>query len=210
MTALRNIAVLGETGGDVDDAVRELAHRANATVSFVGLPTRTEPLSRRGASAVVVGSSLAGSSGLAEDLVRATERPVLVVPRSGWELSAAPNLLVAIQHPEEQDAIAQAAARIARALRARLTLVHVVDAFSGDLEAKLDRGWLMLASAVRLVEPQVPVAATVAVGDPASELLSAASESCADLLAIGIRSVTAQVIEESTAPVLLLPTGAPA
>jgi nucleotide-binding universal stress UspA family protein len=151
-----------------------------------------------------------GEPGLADDVVRATDRPVLVVPESGWEMSARPHLLVAIQDREEQDAIVQAASRVARALRARLTLVHVVDVFTHDLEAQLDRGWLLLASAIRLVESHVSVAATVLVGDPAGELLSAAAESDADVLAIGVGSVSAQVLEDATVPVLLLPTGAPA
>ena len=207
MTTLRHIAVLGAAGEGVEGVVGELADLTGASVS-VAQARRA----RRADLLVLDAASLPTSGPLPDALANVAERPVLVVPEGGWESPVRPHLLVGIQ---DEDRVAQGATRLARALGGRLTLVHVVDEFSTDLAAALDRGWLKLASAVRLVDSGIPVSAKVLIGDPADELLAAAEESNTDFIVVGARydaraagdgaSMAARLLDEPSRPVLVLP-----
>jgi|tagenome__1003787_1003787.scaffolds.fasta_scaffold20629569_2 nucleotide-binding universal stress UspA family protein len=234
MTNLRRILFVGDPGEPRAQAASGLAGRLSATLAF--LPAVVESaataVERRASDAtgavatldpprlpqevvitaaeqradlIIAGEHVPGEVALR--LAAESGRPVFVPPESSAGLPRRPNILVGLADHGDTDAIVGATTRLAQALGGRLTLVHVVELGS------LDTGWRVLASAVRLITPHTSASATVLVGDPAGELLNAAEERQADIVAVGVpgdlpagpSSVAASVLDDPGYPVLLVP-----
>jgi nucleotide-binding universal stress UspA family protein len=242
MTTLRRIAFVGDPGTRGAHAAGDLARRAFATLSYIdegaaagsdltgghgrsapgAVATLEVPVTDEVAAAareqrtdlLVVGRRWGetASGDMAIRLAREAACPVLVTCDASRALPAQPHLLVAIGDTPDREAIIAAATRVARAFRGRLTLAYVADVSSSGVLDPVDAGWRVLASAVRLIGPHMPVSATVLVGDRAAALLEAAAEVRADIVAIGAPgeqsadadSVGAQLIDAACGSVLLI------
>jgi nucleotide-binding universal stress UspA family protein len=125
----------------------------------------------------------------------------------------AQHILVATDFSESAEAALGAAARYARALHARLHLLHV---FSGE-EVEVTR---LLADAAGKAGPDVGVTVAATGGDPAEEILRYASRQPIDLIVVGthgrtgvsrvlLGSVSERVVRGTRCPVLVVPAPRP-
>ncbi len=232
--------------GEVERALAEWVGRlerpAPAEVIVAGrsiAETLAEHAERRGALLIAVASHgrsgierlLAGS--FCESLLRATSTPMLVVPIEEAAAAPAPlthrRLLVAIDETEDSTSVLPPATRLARALEARTTLLHV----TGDLLA-VPVGELavppappeeyarhLAAAEERLEEARrrfgdLPVDTELLVGDPAVAIPRFADEHPFDLVLMAshgrrglkrllVGSTTEKVLRHVGRPVLVFP-----
>jgi nucleotide-binding universal stress UspA family protein len=134
------------------------------------------------------------------------------------------HLLAGVDGSEAARQAAAGAVRLLHDLVARVSLVAVLDYESPETHPLRDEvaeadSWLVTAE--QAIEPDVgaPPARVVLFGDPATELLRWAREEEADVIAVAARShglgrhllagsVTRRVVQASSCPVVVLPTGA--
>lgn len=184
------------------DAVKEAVVRHHPLLLVLGRPgSATTP------EEVVVSTVM--------DLLRHAPYPLLVVPTVGWDAFPPRRLLLAVDGQpfrlyDHQDVLH----RLLRATDGTLNVVHVTD----DAHARpADAAVLQTVSASGLVDP-LPAGSLHEVYQPTivGGVLQEAAQQQADMLVVvarrhsllgGLfhRSVTAQIIQESPIPVLLMP-----
>ncbi len=193
--------------GEVWDTIEKML--AEHSVDLIVLGTH----GRRGLKKLVMGS-------VAEELARVATRPVLTVgpecPRSTQ------TVFRTILYPTDFSLHALSARDCAMSLAtrfgAKLIAVHVVQDVTGnpgDQVREQEQATAMLRKSLGLGDAEFPVEFHVHFGDPAEEILRAASECKADLVVMSVRgagatprlatafgSITHQVMSNACCPVL--------
>ena len=168
--------LLGDVPFDVviraDDpplAIAAEASSGNADLVVIGTHARS------GWDRVIAGS-------MSESILHATDRPVITVPQNA-EIGGLANVLCAIDLDESGRQAAGAACSLARALGARLHVVHVTPRPLEDVTARL-RDWIDPA-----VAPQCDFREMVVVEGTqvAERLAEAAAATAADLVVVGVK-----------------------
>lgn len=213
-TAGIDIRVTVQTG-PVDEII--LLHARARQVDLIVLGTARDKEVRRGLSGWI-----------AERVLRDAPCPTLVVPQtSEAEPSATQPILCAVDFSPASHAAAQTAAQMSASGRHPVTLLHVVD--RGGSGQSSVRRWIgaaeydraLGADALNKLRFMIPppqrgaVEARVAIGEPATEILSMADALKPELLVIGAEArtrlgsrlfgKTAQLIRDSACPVLAVP-----
>ncbi|NVO85738.1 universal stress protein [Hymenobacter terrestris] len=215
---------------DADAALQELAEdlpvAAGASVLMPPLTdavqqaiTRFHPL--------LLAMGLSAEPGLLDQLLnnqalpvlRATHRPLLLVPEAGPPPAMPRRVLVAVDG--EHFAFGEAALALAPLLaswQADFSVVHVRPALDGEAEPAGQ--YMRVGEPLRQLMPSATAPQLYDADDPAATILRAHAELQADLLILIARprsflgrlfhrSVTAQVLRGSSVPVLLLPAHGP-
>jgi len=191
---------------------RHLMREMVARVARAGLAVETEVMeggaaeqlaahAARGSADLVVvghrGRSVAADillGSVADRLMQICDRPVLVV--RGEPPRVKPDrIMVGIDGSGEGDTAACAAAALAKALGARLTVAHVIpsedggeDAFLADAKLVRDRAQALLAEALEDLEPICgPLTTAVLTGRPAEALAEAAKARRIGIVVVGHR-----------------------
>jgi nucleotide-binding universal stress UspA family protein len=123
------------------------------------------------------------------------------------------HVLMATDFSDSAEAALGVAIEYARRMHARLHVLHVFS--PGEIELTQ-----LLADALARAEPEVPVSATGAGGEPAEEILRCASRLPADLIVVGthgrtgvsrllLGSVAERVVRGARCPVLVVPAPPP-
>lgn len=186
-------------------AVAAHAESTGADLIVVGTHGRSAP-----------GRYLLGS--VAENLVRASTVPVIVVPEGGANrFATGQRVVVATDFSEPARAGVRAAAAIARGLALPLSLVHVEDDDSSLDDPHRKASQTLLGYEVEVANAEgLEAHGHVRNGDPSTVLTEYADEHDAGLIAIGTRgtrglqrvligSVTDRVVRRSHVPVLVVP-----
>jgi nucleotide-binding universal stress UspA family protein len=184
------------------DAVRETVKRHHPLLLVLGRPgSATMP------QAVVTSTAM--------DLLRHAPYPLLIVPTVGWDTSPPRRFLLAIDGEpfllfEHQDVMR----RLLHATQGTLEVVHVTD----DEHVRPDRATIRRIIQASDLVPPLPETSMHEVYQPSvvGGILQEATRQKADILVVVARrhsllgslfhsSVTAQLIQESPIPILLLP-----
>ena len=201
--------------GPVDEII--LLHARARQVDLIVVGTARNNEARRGLSGWI-----------AERVLRDAPCPTLVVPpASEAEPTATRPILCAVDFSPASHAAAQTAVQMSAGGRHSVTLLHVVD--RGGSGQSSVRRWIgateydraVTADALSKLRFMIPppqrgaVEARVAIGEPASEILSMADALKPELLVIGAEArtrlgsrlfgKTAQLIRDSASPILAVP-----
>jgi nucleotide-binding universal stress UspA family protein len=201
--------------GPVDEII--LLHARARQVDLIVVGTARNNEARRGLSGWI-----------AERVLRDAPCPTLVVPpASEAEPTATRPILCAVDFSPASHAAAQTAVQMSAGGRHSVTLLHVVD--RGGSGQSSVRRWIgateydraVTADALSKLRFMIPppqrgaVEARVAIGEPASEILSMADALKPELLVIGAEArtrlgsrlfgKTAQLIRDSACPILAVP-----
>ena len=201
---LRRQTILEE--GDVADVLLRLVREHAIDLLVVGTH------GRRGVKRMLLGS-------VAEKLFRQTPCPVLIVPPRAGEQVRIGRILYPTDFSKHSLQIAPYALSLARHYRAKLILLHVIQA-GGHSVAELKRqreqvGARIWQSVLGKADLEQRPVVEVEFGDPAQKIRKAAAEWQSDLVVLGVRSAKTnvahlaegtayQVVRQAPCPVLTI------